>query len=149
MKLGEQMSKKTVERAERAEKERVKKARKVQEKADKTEKGRIEKARKVQDKADKTEENRVEKAKKVQDKADKTEKGRVEKATEHERSRVFDDVLSAAGKIKGCCDSCTYHVKRRGEYQPCKRGHDDSGQLKESCADCSEPSYHSKPSGAA
>jgi hypothetical protein len=108
MKLGEYMSKKTIERAERAEKDRVKTARKVQ------------------------------------DKADKTEKGRVEKATERERSSVFEGVLSEAGKSRGCCESCNYRVKRRGEYQPCKLGHDDSGPLKEFCADCSEPRYHSE-----
>ena len=106
-------------------------------------------SKKTIERAERAEKDRVETARKVQDKADKTEKGRVEKATEHERSRVFDDVLSAAGKIKGCCDSCTFRVKRRGEYQPCKRGHDDCGQLKEFCADCSEPSYHPKPAGAA
>jgi len=120
------MSKETIERAEKAEKDRAKKARKVQEKADKTEKGRVEKVRKVQEKAD------------------KTEKGRVEKATERERSRVFQEVLSEAGKSQGCCESCNYHVKRHGEYQPCKIGHKDSGSNKEFCADCSEPRYRPK-----
>lgn len=127
MKLGEQMSKKTIERAKRAEKDRVKTA------------------KKVQDKAEKTEKERVKTAKKVQDKADKTEKGRVEKATESERSRVFEGVLSEAGKSRGCCESCNYRVKRRGEYQPCKMHHEDSRTDKEFCADCSEPRYHAKP----
>jgi hypothetical protein len=120
------MSKKTIERAERAEKDRAKQAKKVQEKADKTEKGRVEKARKVQEKAS------------------KAEKGRVEKATEHERSSAFEEVLSEAGKSRGCCESCNYRVKRRGEYQPCKKHHEDSGPHKEFCADCSEPRYHPK-----
>lgn len=118
------MSKETIERAERAEKERAKQARKVQKKADKDERGRVEKARKAQEKAD------------------KAEKGRVEKVTEQERSRAFDTVLSEAGKSRGCCESCSYRVKNRGEYRPCKKGHDDSGIYKEFCADCSEPRYH-------
>lgn len=120
------MSKKTIERAERAEKERAKNAKKDQEKADKTEKERAKKARKVQEKAD------------------KAEKGRVEKAAEGERSRVFAGVLSEAGKSRGCCESCNYRVKKRGEYQPCTMRHDDSGMNKEFCADCSEARYRPK-----
>jgi phage-related minor tail protein len=108
MKLGDQVDKKTIERAEKAEKERAKEARKVQEKAD------------------------------------KAEKDRVKKATERERSRVFENVLSEAGKSRGCCESCNYRVKQRGEYQPCKLGHQDSGLNKEFCADCSESRYHPK-----
>jgi hypothetical protein len=108
MKLGNQVSKKTTERADKAEKDRAKKARQIQEKSD------------------------------------KAEKGRVEKAADHERSRVFEAVLGEAGKSRGCCESCNYRVKNRGEYQPCKRGHEDSGFNKEFCADCSEPRYHQK-----
>ena len=102
-------------------------------------------SKKTIERAERAEKDRVKKARKVQDKAEKTEKGRVEKATERERSRVFDEVLSAAGKIKGCCEPCDYRVKRRGEYQPCKLGHEDSGSHKEFCADCSESRYHPKP----
>lgn len=138
------MSKETIERAEKTEKERAKQARKAQEKADKTEKGRVEKARKTQEKADKAEKNKAEKSRKDQAKSDKTEKDRVEKATEKERSRAFEAVLSEAGKSRGCCESCNYRVKHRGEYQPCKLGHQDSGLNKELCADCSEPRYHPK-----
>ena len=101
------------------------------------------------ERAEKTEKDRVKKARKVQDKVDKTEKDRVYKATDSERTRVFEEFLSAsADKIKRCCEPCNYHVMRRGQYQLCKRGHDDSGPLKEFCADCSEPRYHSKPAGA-
>jgi hypothetical protein len=126
MKLGEKVDKKTIERAEKAEKDRAKQARKVQEKAVKDEKDKAEKTRKAQEKSD------------------KTEKDRVEKATERERSRTFEDVLSEAGKSRGCCESCNYRVKNRNEYQPCKMGHEDSGMNKEFCADCSEPRYHQK-----
>jgi len=96
------------------------------------------------ERAERAEKDRAKKARKVQEKADKTEKGRVEKSTERERSRVFEEVLSAAGKIKGCCESCNYGVKKRGEYQPCKMGHEDSGPHKEFCADCSESHYRPK-----
>lgn len=140
------MSKKTIERAERAEKDRVKEAKKVQDKVDKTERDRVDKARKVQEKTDKTERKRVDKARKVQEKTDKTEKDRVDMAADRERHKVFDDFLSAtAAKIHRCCEPCNYHVMRRGEYQPCKMGHDDSGPVKEFCADCSEPRYHPRP----
>jgi hypothetical protein len=125
------MAKNTIERAARAEKDRV------------------DKARKTQDKADKTEKDRVDKARKTQDKADKTEKDRVYKDTDRERSRVFEEFLSeTSDKIRRCCEPCNYRVARRGEYQPCKMGHDDSGPLKEFCADCSEPRYRSKPATA-
>jgi hypothetical protein len=102
------------------------------------------KEKKTIERAERAEKGRVEKARKVQEKADKAEKGRVEKASELERSRVFEGVLSEAGKSRGCCESCNYRVKRRGEYQPCKKGHNDSGFNKEFCADCSEPRYHPK-----
>jgi hypothetical protein len=94
--------------------------------------------------AERAEKDRVEKARKVQEKSDKTEKDSVEKVTERERARTFDEVLSEAGKSRGCCESCNYRVKRRGEYQPCKMGHEDSGMNKEFCADCSESRYHPK-----
>ena len=117
---------------------------KANERAEREEKDRAEKARKVQEKADKVEKERAEKARKTQEKADKTEKDRVDKTTEQERSRAFEDVLGEAGKSRGCCESCNYRVKKRGEYQPCKKNHQDSGMHKESCADCSEPRYHPK-----
>lgn len=96
------------------------------------------------ERAERAEKDRAEKAQKAQEKADKTEKDRVEKATERERSRAFEAVLSEAGKSRGCCESCNYRVKNRGEYQPCKKHHEDSGPNKEFCADCSEPRYHPK-----
>lgn len=142
--LGDKVSKETIKRAEKAEKERAKQARKVQEKTDKTEKDRVEKARKTQEKTDKDEKGRTDKARKAQVKSDKTDKDRADKAEEKERSRLFENVLSEAGKSRGCCESCDYRVKQRGEYQPCKKRHEDSGPNKEFCADSSEPRYHPK-----
>jgi hypothetical protein len=71
-----------------------------------------------------------------------------EKTAERERTRVFAEVLGEAGKSTGCCESCNYRVKKRSEYQPYELGHNDSGLLKESCADYSEPRYHPKPAKA-
>jgi hypothetical protein len=102
------------------------------------------KEKKTIERAERAEKDRAEKARKVQEKTDKAEKDRTEKATERERSRVFEGVLSEAGKSRGCCESCNYRVKRNGEYQPCKMGHDDSEFNKEFCADCSESRYHPK-----
>jgi len=60
-----------------------------------------------------------------------------------ERARKFEEVLGAANeKSKGCCEPCNYRARTsNGEYQPCKRGHKDSGSNKEICADCSNPRY--------
>lgn len=67
----------------------------------------------------------------VQDKADKAERG-----------RKFEDILSGAGRSKGCCELCNYNARKNdGEYQPCKMGHKDSGSDKEICADCSDSHY--------
>jgi hypothetical protein len=121
------MSKKANEHAERAEKHRVEKARKAQEKAEKDERGRVEKARKIQEKAE------------------GVERERVESVRQDERARVFQEVLSGAGKSKGCCEPCNYHVRTsNGGYQPCKMGHKDSGPDKEICVDCSESHYRPK-----
>jgi hypothetical protein len=114
------MSKKANERAEKATKDRAKKARKVQDKIEKAEK----------------------KATKAQDKIEKTEKDRVESARQSKRSRAFQKLLNDTDKSKECCEPCNYHVRtNKGEYQPCKMGHKDSGPNKEICADCSEPHY--------
>lgn len=75
--------------------------------------------------------DRAEDARKTQDKAD--------------RAKDFQDVLSGAGRSKGCCELCNYQVgTSNGEYQPCKMGHKDSGADKEICADCSDSHYHPK-----
>jgi hypothetical protein len=93
---------------------------------------RAEKARK--DKAEGVEKDRVKEAKRVQDRVDRTES-----------LRVFDEVLSGAGRSKECCEPCNYHVRTsNGEYQPCKMGHEDSGPNKEICADCSDSHYRPK-----
>lgn len=121
------MSKKANERAERAEKDRTKKAKKAQDKVEKTEKGRAKKAREAHDKIEQTEDDRVESARKS------------------ERSRVFREFLGGTDRSKGCCEPCNYHVRTgNGEFQPCKMGHKDSGSGKEICADCSEPRYRPK-----
>jgi hypothetical protein len=144
--LGGYTSKEQADRAERAEKDRVKTARKAQEKAEKTERDRVKTARKAQEKADRAEKDRAEKAKKVQDKAEKDEKDRAESDRQKERARLFDEVLSGASThSKGCCEPCNFHViDNNGEYQPCKLGHEDSGPNKEICADCTESRYHPK-----
>jgi len=81
---------------------------------------------------------RVERAEK--DRADKAER-----AESGERARKFQEVLSGAGKSKGCCEPCNYHVRtNNGEYNPCKMGHEDSGTDKEICADCSDSHYRPK-----
>src|SRR3989337_1539878 len=142
------------EKAEKNEKDRVKKARKVQEKAEKVEKDRVKTARKVQEKAEKAEGDRAKTARKVQEKTDRTEqdraeiaeKGRVESARQSERARIFEEVLSQASThSKGCCEPCNFHVVTNNEeYQPCKLGHEDSGPNKEICADCTNSRYHPK-----
>jgi len=129
------MSKGKAERAERARKD----------KAEKDEKDRAKKTRKTQEKAEKAKKHRIKKAREAQDKIEKTEKDRAESARKSERSRVFREFLSDAGKPKGCCEPCNYHVRAsNGEYQPCKMGHKDSGPDKEICADCSESRYRPK-----
>ncbi|HKZ94770.1 MAG TPA: hypothetical protein VJ249_09370 [Candidatus Bathyarchaeia archaeon] len=139
-------ARKVQEKAEKVEKDRVKTARKVQEKAEKAEGDRAKTARKVQEKTDRTEKDRAEKARKVQDKAEIAEKGRVESARQSERARIFEEVLSQASThSKGCCEPCNFHVVTNNEeYQPCKLGHEDSGPNKEICADCTNSRYHPK-----
>jgi hypothetical protein len=125
------MSKDKTDRAERNRRE-------------KAERERVKKARKVQEKAEKTERERVKKARKVQEKADKADKDEAERARQSERAGIFRDFLSEAGP-KGCCEPCNYYVRKNDEEpQRCKIGHEDAGPDKEICADCSDRRYHPK-----
>jgi hypothetical protein len=90
-------------------------------------------SRKETERAEKAERDRAEKDRKDKDKSDR-------KIQVDERARKFEDVLGAA--TEGCCESCNYQVRTsNGEYQPCKRGHKDSGPDKEFCVDSSNPLY--------
>ena len=112
------MSRKEIDRAEKAERDKAEKARKEKAKSD----------RKIQDRAEKVREQKDESDKKIQ---------------ASERARKFEEVLGAATeKSKGCCEPCNYQARTsNGEYLPCKMGHKDSGPNKEICADCSIPRY--------
>ena len=102
-------------------------------------------SKKANERAERAEKDRAKKARKVQDKTEGVERDRVESVRQGERARVFQEVLSGAGKSKGCCEPCNYHARTsNGEYQPCKMGHKDSGPDKEICADCSESHYRPK-----
>lgn len=146
------MSRKEIERAEKAERDGAEKVRKEKDKGDKklhdkAEKDRKEKAKsdeKLQDKAEKDKSDR-----KIQNKAeqDKRRKDRSDREFQvSERARKFGEVLGAATEEpKGCCEPCNYRFRTsNGEYQPCKMGHKDSGPIKEFCADCSSPRYRPK-----
>jgi len=111
-------------------------SRKEIEHAEKAERDRAEKVRKEKDKDDKKLQDRVEKDRKDKDKSDR-------KIELSERARKFENVLGEAAE--GCCESCNYQAKTAsGEYQPCKIGHKDSGPDKELCADSSDPRYRPK-----
>lgn len=133
------MSRKEIERTEKAERDRVEKDREEKAKGDK----------KLQDKAEKDRKDKAKSDKKLQDKAEKDRKDKDKsdrKVQVSERAREFGEVLGAAAeKSKGCCEPCNYQVRTsNGEYQPCKMGHKDSGPNKEFCADCSNPRYRPK-----
>jgi len=151
------MSRKEIEHAEKAERDRAEKVRKEKDKDDKKLQDKAERDRKDKDKSDKKLEDRAEKDRKDKDKSDRKiqkkaeqDKGRKDRSDREfqvsERARKFDEVLSAATEeSKGCCESCNYQVRTtNGEYQPCKMGHKDSGPDKELCADCSYPRYRPK-----
>jgi len=115
------MSRKEIEHAEKAGRDKAEKIRKEKEKGD----------RKIQNKADQ----------------DNREKDRSDREFQvSERARKFGEVLGATTeKSKKCCEPCNYQVRTsNGEYEPCKMGHKDSGSNKEICADCSNPRYHPK-----
>jgi hypothetical protein len=83
------------------------------------------------------------------ERADRARKDRADDVREAQdkvdRARDFQSVLSGAGRSKGCCEPCNYHVRTSdGEYKPCKMGHKDSRPDKEICADCSDSHYTPK-----
>jgi hypothetical protein len=128
------MSRKEIERAGKAERDRAEKVRKEKDKSDKKLQDKAEKDRKEKDKSDRE----------IQNKAgqDKREKDRSDREFQvSERARKFGEVLGmATEESKGCCEPCNYQVRTsNGEYEPCKMGHKDSGPNKEICADCSSP----------
>jgi len=130
------MSRKEIEHAEKAERDRAEKVRKEKDKDDKKLQDKAEKDRKDKDKSDRKLEDRAEKDRKDKDKSDR-------KIEVSERARKFEDILGEA--TEGCCESCNYQAKTaNGEYQPCKTGHKDSGPDKEFCADSSNPRYRPK-----
>lgn len=133
------MSRKEVERAEKAERDRAEKVRKEKDKDDKKLYDKAEKDRKDKAKSDKKLQDEAEKDRKDKDKSDR-------KIQVSERARKFEDVLGAVTEeSKGCCEPCNYQARTsNGEYQPCKMGHKDSGPDKEFCADCSNPRYRPK-----
>jgi hypothetical protein len=133
------MSRKEIERGEKAERDRVEKVRKEKAKGDKQLQDKVEKDRKEKNKSDKKIQKKDEQDKKGKDRNDR-------ESQESERARKFGEVLDAATeKSKGCCEPCNYQARTsNGEYQPCKIGHKDSGPNKEFCADCSNPRYRPK-----
>jgi outer membrane biosynthesis protein TonB len=151
---GNWMSRKEIEHAEKAERDRAEKARKEKDKGDKKLQDKAEKDRKEKAKSDKKLQDTTEKGIKDKDKSDrkiqkKTEQDKREKDRgdrefqASERTRKFEEVLGAATeKSKGCCEPCNYQARTsNGEYRPCKMGHTDSGPNKKICADCSNPRY--------
>jgi hypothetical protein len=151
------MSRKEIDRAEKAERDRVGKVRKEKDKSDRRIRDKAEKGRKEKDKSDKKLQDEAEKVikektksdKKIQDKVAKARKEKDKsdgKIRDSERTREFDEFLDAeTGESKRCCEPCNYQViTSNGEYLPCKMGHKDSGPDKEICADCSIPRYHQK-----
>lgn len=130
------MSRKEIERAEKAERDRAEKVRKDKDKDDKKLQDKAEKNKKDQAKSDKKLQDRAEKDRKDKDKSDR-------KIQASERARKFEEVLgTATEESKGCCEPCNFQARTsNGEYQPCKMGHIDSGPDKEFCADCSNPRY--------
>jgi hypothetical protein len=133
------MSRKEIEHAEKAEKDRSEKVRKEKDKDDKKLQDKTEKDRKDKARSDEKLQDKAEKDRKDKDKSDR-------KIQVSERARKFEEVLGAASeKSKGCCEPCNYQARTsNGEYQPCKIGHKDSGPDKELCADCSNPRYRPK-----
>jgi hypothetical protein len=133
------MSRKEIDRAEKAERDRAEKVRREKDKSDKKIQDKAEKDRKEKDKSDKKLQDEAEKVRKEKDKSDR-------KIQASERARKFEEFLDAATeKSKGCCEPCNYQARTSsGEYLPCKMGHKDSGPNKEICADCSIPRYHPK-----
>lgn len=148
------MSRKEIEHAEKAERNRAQKARtekdkgdkKLQDKADKDGKEQAKSDKKLQDKTKKDIKEKDKSDKKIQEKTaqDKKEKDKGDREFQtSERVKRFGEVLGAATeKFKGCCETCNYLVRTSdGEYQTCKRGHTDSGPYKDICVDCSNPRY--------
>jgi hypothetical protein len=114
-------------------------SRKEIDRAEKAERDRAEKDRKEKGKSDKKLQDETEKTRKEKDKSDR-------KIQVSERAGKFDVFLDAeTDKSKRCCVPCNYQAKTsNGEYLPCKMGYKDSGPNKEICADCSIPRYHPK-----
>jgi hypothetical protein len=130
------MSRKEIERAEKAERGRAEKTRKEKDKGDKKLQDKAEKDRKEKDKSDRKIQKKTEQDKKERDRGDR-------EFQVSERTRKFEGVLGAATeKSKGCCETCNYQARTsNGEYQPCKMAHKDSEPNKQICADCSNPRY--------
>jgi colicin import membrane protein len=151
------MSRKEIDRAEKAERDRAEKVRKEKDKSDRKIRDKAEKDRKEKDKSDKKLQDKAEKDRKEKTKSDKKIQDRAEKVRKEkdksdrkiqasERARKFEEVLGAeTEKSKGCCEPCNYQARTsNGEYLPCKMGHKDSGPNKGTCADCSISRYHPK-----
>ena len=148
------MSRKEIERAEKAERDGAEKVRKEKDKDDKKLDDKAEKDRKDKAKSDEKLQDKAEKDRKDKDKSDRKIQKKVEQDIREkdrgdrefqvsERARKFGEALGAATeKFKGCCETCNYQVRTsNGEYQPCKMGQKDSGPNKKTCSDCSNPRY--------